>query len=138
MPSEHAPAVSHAALVEELRSIAERVRARLTRTVEDMFVIGSELLHAKTLLDHGEFVPWVEEQIGLDRRLAQHWMNVARRFGSQSENVSRLPIAVMYELAAPSTPDVLVDDVLEGRVQPTLADIRSAKERRRGRLDRGP
>jgi len=39
-------------------------------------------------------------------------MLVAKRFGHQSFGNQSLPISVLYELAAPSVPDELVEDIM--------------------------
>jgi len=108
----------------------EFLTARVTRLLQDqahgMFDIGTELLHAKTLLPHGEFSNWVETQLGIRIRTAQRFMSVAR-LASESDTLTHFPAGVLYELAAPSTPKEIVERVLQGRLAPTLDAIRNAK-----------
>jgi len=111
--------------VHELGAIADRVRERLARTAAEIVEIGRDLNRAKDLLPHGRFSDWLAEEIGLSHRLANQFMAAARRFGDEVEAVASLPGGVLLELAAPSTPDRLVDAVIEGRVPATVSAVRA-------------
>jgi hypothetical protein len=111
----------------ELASLAERVRGRLHRTVEDLLAIGADLLRAKQLLGHGHFGGWLDAEFGLSRRSAEQFMAAARRFGSRCEAVSHLPAGALLELSAPSVPDELVERVVAGEVPPSVSAIREER-----------
>ena len=61
-------------------------------------------------LSDNAFHDWcMQEFPDLKRQTRQNIMLVAKRFGHQSFGNRSLPISVLYELAAPSVPDELVE-----------------------------
>src|SRR5947209_14037837 len=93
-------------IAEQARSTADRIRERLTKTLEDLIEVGSDLLAVKEALDHGQFGAWLRSEFGWAERTARNFMSVAERFG-KSARVAELTIdpTAAYLLAAPSTPD---------------------------------
>jgi hypothetical protein len=61
-------------------------------------------------------------------RHARNFMYVDQRFGSKSEIISDLPVTVLYELAVPSTPETIVEEVITGTLPATIPAIREAKQ----------
>ncbi len=116
----------------ELGAIEGRVRERLRRSAADLLAIGADLIRAKSLLSHGRFGPWLDEEFSLSRRSAEQFMAAARRFGARNEVVSHLPAGAVLELSAPSVPDELVERVVSGEVPASVSAIRAerATERR--------
>lgn len=98
---------------DEIEEAANRIRLRLKRTLEDCILIGKELLKVKERLPKGAFGAWVAHEFNLSERHAQHLMRVGLRFGDQPEKISGLQLSVLYALAAPSTPDEVVDIVID-------------------------
>lgn len=94
------------------RAAAERIKLRLKRTVEDIIEIGRELTAIKPSLD-GCFDDWFEKETGLDRSMAYKFMQVAEKFGALNYSTSALSPTVLYLLAAPSTPDAVVEQAIE-------------------------
>jgi hypothetical protein len=92
-------------IAEKARSAADRIRERLTKTLEDLIEVGSDLLEVKEALPHGQFGPWLKAEFGWSERTAQNFMSVAERF--KSANFAELPIqpSAAYMLAAPAVPD---------------------------------
>lgn len=112
------------AAADTLRGAAAAIRETLHGSVID---IGSRLIGAKELLDHGKFSDWAEAEIGLSVRSAENYMNAARFLAGKAKCVSLLPQGALYALAAPSTPPAVVADVLaeiERGAVPKVADIR--------------
>lgn len=95
-----------------LTEIARNIRARLRRTVEDMIYVGDRLLEARPLVAHGQWAVWVEANIEMPIRMAQKWMNVAQRVQLKSAILTQIPYSGLLALAAPSTPDAAIDEVL--------------------------
>ena len=58
-------------------------------------------------------------------------MHAAARFGNKPEIIADLSVTVIYELAAPSTPEVVIEQVESKQILPTLEAIRVAKEAER-------
>ena len=105
---------------------AKDIHVRLKRTAEDIIAIGQALIEVKTRLGHGQFGAWIQTELGMTDRTARNFMNVASRFGDKTETVSDLPATVLYLLAAPSTPDEIVDQVVSGEIPATKASIKEA------------
>lgn len=106
---------------------AQAIHMRLKRTAEDIIAIGQDLLAVKGRLQHGQFGRWLQAEFDMTDRHALNFMRVASRFGSKSEIISDLPVTVIYELAAPSTPEAVVEMVETGQIPATLPAIREAK-----------
>ena len=98
---------------EVVRRAARMIKPLLRRTAEDIFVIGGELRAVKAMLPHGRYTEWLEVEVGLSDRMAQHFVNVRERLGAKSEKFSVLPPSTLYMLAAPSTPDEAITSVEE-------------------------
>lgn len=96
----------------EVTAATERIKLRLQRTAEDIIAIGQDLILIKNQLPHGQFLPWVEQHFEMTRRTATNFMSVAERFGA---NGKLFPISstVLCELASPSTPDEVVQQITE-------------------------
>ena len=88
----------------ELRAVAVRIKDRFQSSVKEAIEIGRDLLAAKAILGHGNFMPWLEIEFRWTDRTAANYMLAAEHFSSKSETVSNLPLATVYRLAAKSTP----------------------------------
>lgn len=96
------------------------IQRRLKRTVQDIYHVGKRLVQIKEALPYGYFDAWVQEEFetpfGLTKRMAEHWMNVARRFSEdQVEKLVDLkfPLSALYQVAAPSTPEGAAEQIIE-------------------------
>jgi hypothetical protein len=63
---------------DELRTRAERIRARIAKTVEDIVDAGRELLAVKSSISRDQFTKWVEDEVGISQSTAYRWMSLAR------------------------------------------------------------
>ena len=104
-------ALGDAEVERKAREAADKIQAMQRAAVVD---IGRELLAMKEALPFGQFLPWVES-FGLGRRTAVNYMQAAAAFGGKWETVAHLPAAVVYKLAAPSTPPAVREAVLNLR-----------------------
>ncbi|SHF04384.1 Protein of unknown function [Kaistia soli DSM 19436] len=106
-----------------IREAAARIRLRMQRSASDIIEIGRDLHFVKAELGHGKFLAWIEAEFGMSRQSAERFMAVADRFGAKMLTLGNLPVTALYELAAPSTPDDVVEDVLAraGEGDPTSA-----------------
>ncbi len=93
----------------EARKVAARYHAR---TKEYLFETGQDLLHIKDQLEHGQFLAWVEQELGLKPRMAQNFMAAARTLTGKSATVAYLGTRAVFELAAASTPDPARQEIL--------------------------
>lgn len=85
----------------------------MARTADDIVEIGRDLIAVKEAIGHGNFLPWIEAEFGMTDRTARNFMSVAETFGSKSEIVSDFTPTILYALAAPSTPDDVVQAAVE-------------------------
>ncbi len=96
---------------DELTAIADRIRPRQRSIVEHIIASGQDLIRAKELLSHGEFLTWIAAEFGLSARTAQNYMAVARAFGAKGATVSYLPPNTLYRLAERATPESIREKV---------------------------
>lgn len=112
------------------RAAAERIKLRLKRTVEDIIEIGRELTAVKADLPHGHFLPWIAAEFEMSHVTATQFMNVSERFGGQILNNLTFKPTVLYALAAPSTPETVIDKAIEkaeSGEKVTVADVKDWK-----------
>lgn len=118
-------------VAQTVRDASQRIKVRMSRTVQDIIEIGRDLIEVKRTIGHGNFLPWIETEFGMNVRTAQRFMDSAENIGSKYDSVSLLPPTILYALAAPSTPDEVREQVVE-RVSKgeavTVADIRDLKK----------
>lgn len=107
---------------------AHAIHARLKRTAEDIIAIGLDLIEVKERLQHGQFLPWIDAEFAMSERTARDFMNIARRFDGKSAPGADLGMRILRELAAPSTPDIVIEMVETGQISATLPAIRQAKQ----------
>ena len=96
----------------ELEEIADRIRARIRRTVEDIIATGRDLAMVKAKLAHGEFGKWIEREFSMTMRSAQRYIQVAEWAKDKSDTMSLLPPSTLYLLSAKSTPDEIQAEVV--------------------------
>lgn len=98
---------------DEVREAGVRIRLRMSRTVEDIIEIGRDLIRVKDKIGHGGFLRWIETEFGMGQSSADRFIQTAKRFGDKLPTVGNLAPSVLYALASPSTPDEIVDEVVE-------------------------
>jgi hypothetical protein len=100
-------------LAANLRKQAARIRKRIGKATQDLIDIGRDLTAAKKqLVDHGEFIEWVETEVGISRRTAQAYMAVARLADDKGAAIALLPPTTVHRLAAKSAPAEVVSEVI--------------------------
>jgi len=110
----------------ELRLSAERIRTRMKRTAEDIVEIGSDLLAAKAALGYGHFSKWLQLEFSMSERTAANFIQVSERFSDTFANFAEVSPSILYMLAAPSTPDSVVEQVTSGEITPNVKDVKAA------------
>ena len=79
-------------LASNLRRQANPDQAQIGKATQDLIDIGRDLLAAKKhLIDHGDFVKWVEAEVGIARRTAQAYMAIAKLADDKGAAVALLP-----------------------------------------------
>jgi hypothetical protein len=132
----------YGALDEETRLFVKAkalaIQTRLKRAAEDIIAIGLDLREVQERLSRhhgGEFGAWLELEFEMSYRTGYRFMQVAQRFAGSFDKLSRLSASVLYELAAPSTSDEVVDKVLLGEIEASLSAVKAEKEAEKQRAD---
>lgn len=110
------------------QAVAERIRLRMSRTAHDIIEIGRDLILTKEAVGYGNFLPWTEAEFTMSERAAQKFMSVAAQYEGKSATVADLPLTILYELAFPSTPDCIRDEVNRERNRQLAAARRAQKQ----------
>jgi hypothetical protein len=67
-----------AALAAEVRALQAGIRRQSEQTARDVIEAGRQLIEAKALLPHGEWLAWLRDHVGLSPRTASRYMHIAR------------------------------------------------------------
>lgn len=89
------------------------IKAHMKSAAESIIAVGLALKRQKERLPHGMFLPWIEAEFEMSHMTATRFMNVAEVYGSKANTVLVLPPKALYELAAPSTPQSVREQVEE-------------------------
>jgi hypothetical protein len=96
-----------------LRRQANRIRTRIGKATQDLIDIGRDLLAAKRhLIDHGDFIKWVESEVGIAPRTAQAYMAIAKLADDKGAAIGLLPPTTVHRLASKSAPPEVVNEVI--------------------------
>lgn len=116
------------AKVRSLNDVANDVRKHLSGAVENIIKAGQALQEGRDMhLSDNAFHDWcMQEFPDLKPRLRLNIMQVGSRFGTQYI-ADQMPITVLYELAAPSVPDELVEDIMSSDKPMKVKEVQQAK-----------
>ena len=113
------PAAAHA------RAAASRIRVQEKKATEAIFEIGKDLLAIKAMLDHGQFIAWVEAECMSAVRTAQNYMKAAQAFDGKYATVAHLAPTTVYALAsAPPVARAEIVQQLEAGERPSEDEIK--------------
>lgn len=115
----------------KLIRIGNKVYNACENTADTAIFMGQELLKVKHRLPYGQFETWMRSECSISRKTSYQYIQIAQRFGNSLGSLKDLPLASLYALAAPSTPDAVIEMVRSGQVLPTVEAIREAKERQK-------
>lgn len=112
-----------------LEDVADDVRRHLSGAVENIIKAGQALQEGRDMNpSDNAFHEWCQREFpDLHRNTRTSLLQVARRFGAQNF-VQRFPISVLYELAAPSVSDELVEDFMSSEEPVKVKEVKQAKE----------
>src|SRR4051812_18462286 len=124
-------------LVTKLREAERGIRAEKENVIASAARTGQAILSVRDDLEHGRFLAWLDAN-GLSKSVAYRFMDVAQRLGHELPTVGSLPLTVVAQLAAPSTPEPVRADVVSrlkaGEVitpDKVLSTVREAREAER-------
>lgn len=86
----------------EKKAIA--IEVEIGNAQQSIVNIGNHLLEAKETVDHGQFITWVEERLGLERTAAHRYMQIAKMF-SDVATLQHFDKSALSLLSVPSTPE---------------------------------
>ena len=89
------------------------IKAHMKSAAESIIAVGLALKRQKERLPHGMFLPWIEAEFQMSSVTAQRFMQVSEAFEGKSFTLKHLNASALYELAAPSTPQAVRDQVEE-------------------------
>ncbi len=115
--------------VAEINKLVSRIRATHKRHLEAVYEIGADLLRAKELLGHGNFLPWLQAEFRWSERTANNYMSIARFFQGKTANFADLDVGTAAALAAKSTPAEIRNQLLERAVAGESISREEVKER---------
>ncbi len=124
-------------LAKEIRDATDRIRARITQQLKEIIATGRDLLQVKSHLEHGQFEDWLDIEFAMTARTAQKYMRAAEWMADKNELSSVLQPTTLYLLSARSTPETVIERVIErfektGKVEPEYARmvISEAKQKK--------
>lgn len=68
--------------VRDIETVTDELRDAQRRGGEAIIAIGQRLIEAKSLLEHGEWLNWLNEKAGYSERMAQNFMRVSREYSN--------------------------------------------------------
>jgi predicted ATPase len=111
----------------DLSAIVDEIHVELKRDTAGIIKIGTLLAEAKKQVEHGKWLPWIEENFSMSEATAQRYLKVHRFLKTRSvrdlEAAKNLSATALYDLAAsaparPYTPkaiDVIFNEAAEGK-----------------------
>ena len=103
----------HPTLQGELQSQASEVRSLIRKTSDDLYRIGEILASVKDTLHNRNFAKWCELEVGIKKTTAYRYLGIYERFSEKREIVGNIDPAVLMDMSVKSTPQVVVDKVVE-------------------------
>ena len=106
-------------IAKQIKAAHDDVVRLLHKTFTRAIEAGELLLEAKSLLDHGEWLPWVEANCEINIRTAQVYMRIAKHreeLGANAENFSHLTVDAALQLLKREEVEVVV---VERKLAPT-------------------
>lgn len=105
----------------------EEIKALMKKTAEGIVKIGQKLIEVKERLGYGHYRQWIEAEFKWGKSTANSFENVARRFANV-QNLDKFAPSALYELAAPSTPEIAKDEALNRADSGEFITYTTAKE----------
>ena len=118
-----------------VREQTGEIRLLMKRTAQDIITIGQKLIEIKKRLGHGQYRKWIETEFNWSKSTANSFENVAKRFGNV-QILDVFSLSVLYELAAPSTPESARQEAIARAEAGEKIDCKSAKKIKKKHVDR--
>ena len=110
-----------------------KIKSIMRKTAESIIEIGERLYKVKQILNHGEFMKWVETEIQCDQTTVVNFIKVWQTFGNRKQVISQigLNVSVLYILSANNTPEEFraqVFEMAEAGNPPSLMEVKRLKK----------
>ena len=102
----------HPTLQGELQSQAKEVIGLIRKTSDDLYRIGQILSSVKETLQGKSFSKWCEAEVGIKQATAYRYLSIFERFSDQREIIGNIDPTALINLAAKSTPQTVLDQVI--------------------------
>ena len=86
---------------DDLKEHARIINGMLKTMSEYAIDIGRRLNHARSIVESGHFLEWLEEEFGMSRSAAYRYINAARLFGSCQEYFQPAALDLLAAVRAP-------------------------------------
>jgi hypothetical protein len=96
-------------LAAQARGVADGIHRRFRSCIAET---GRDLITIKEKMPHGLFGGWIRAEFRISDRTAQNYMNFAEFIEGKSEKFAHLPATIIYELASPSAPRAIVEEII--------------------------
>ncbi len=83
-----------------LPQLEKEIKIYLGKTAQNIIEVGKRLTQAKSLVQHGEWRSWLENNFTLDERTAQRFMQISERFSLKSVDVDVFKPSQLTEMLA--------------------------------------
>jgi Protein of unknown function (DUF3102) len=110
-----------------VREQTEEIKALMKQTAEGIVKIGQKLIDVKKRLGYGRYRQWIEAEFNWGKSTANSFENVAKRF-ADVQNLDNFAPSALYELAAPSTPEIAKEEALTRADSGEYITFTTAKE----------
>ncbi|MDE2698247.1 MAG: DUF3102 domain-containing protein [Gemmatimonadota bacterium] len=106
--------------------VCHRIHSCGTAILENMVQVGKDLIWAKRVMGHGDFLGWIERDVGMHRRRASEFMRVAERivnaqtphakaFLGQASSNSKHKLLSLLEVTDEEIKEAMQEDAFLGR-----------------------
>ncbi|MGC0053687.1 DUF3102 domain-containing protein [Brucella pituitosa] len=109
---------------------AALIKTHMKSAAESIIAVGLALKRQKERLPHGTFLPWIEAEFQMADQTARRFIHVADANSGKSNIMLNLNPTALYELAAPSTPQSVreqVEELIVDGQKVTVADVKRLK-----------
>ena len=81
----------------DIKTITAEIKMLKEQTAQNIIEIGKRLIQAKEKLQHGDWLPWLENEVDFTQRTAQRFMKVSQEFGNTT-SMSHLGSGKLFSL----------------------------------------
>lgn len=91
---------------------ADAIRILAKQTAEGILEIGKRLVEVRELLPHGDWLPWLEKELGWTRQTACNFINAYEKFKCQNFGHLQIDVSALYRLSAPNLPEPIFNEAV--------------------------